>query len=855
MRSVRTNIGYLNAKWWHRCLALLVLFSNTMPLFALSSSGVEIQADMKSSNSSSNSKAILRELEYFKQLGSVLYIAAHPDDENTELLTYLSRGRKYRTAYLSLTRGDGGQNVLGADLGNKLGMARTQELLAARALDGAHQFFTRAIDFGFSKDYKETLTVWDKQEVLSDMVRVIRTFRPDILVTRFSQSPGGTHGHHTTSAILACEAFKLAGDPKAFPEQKLEAWQPKRILWNVGRFQKDRVTKDPIIKIEVFGDDSVTGKSFYDIASASRAEHKTQGFDIFKLPFVQGEKRQESFQFIDGEPASSDIMDGIDTTWSRFKDGDEIEKQVSDIISKFDVNDPSKSVPALFELRARLSKLPSNLVIKEKQKLLDLILQQCIGLKIKTTVRNSDVIPGEAIELHSTATVTSNLEIPVVWSGLFYPLLNKNVKADVELKPDHPDSIDSKETMPLKVMLTQPYWLYKEGTPGMFHVENPELIGMAENLPTFPIIHTFKIGKEILKIEDEPVQEIKNDRNNLVISTRKLNVIPPVSLWLNHEVAIFTPLSSQNIEVKVHAARAGMKGTLHLEAPKDWIIEPKNKPFHLKQAGDIATFTFKIKAPAETQNAKIVASADIGGTVYRNQRQEVNYAHLPLQLFQPPALLHAVCLDLKIAGKTVGYLPGAGDSLPENLKQMGYLVKSLDDATLKRKELDGLDAVILGVRVFNTRDSIAKAMPALLSYVEDGGTLIVQYNTSNKLKSEKIAPYDLRISADRVTDEKSKMTFLAPDHEVLNKPNKITQADFEGWVQERGLYFPDKWDPHFTPILACNDAQEEPKRGVLLVTKYGKGHYIYTGLSFFRELPAGVPGAYRLFANMVSIGK
>lgn len=822
-----------------------------MPLFALSSSGVETQANMKSSDS----KAILRELEYFRQLGSVLYIAAHPDDENTELLTYLSRGRKYRTAYLSLTRGDGGQNVLGADLGNKLGMARTQELLAARALDGAHQFFTRAIDFGFSKDYKETLTVWDKQEILSDMVRVIRTFRPDILVTRFSTSPGGTHGHHTTSAILAYEAFKLAGDPKAFPEQKLEAWQPKRILWNVGRFQKDRVTKDPIIKIDVFGDDSVTGKSFYDIASASRAEHKTQGFDTFKLPFVQGEKRQESFQFIDGEPASADVMDGIDTSWSRFKGGEEIEKYVLDIISKFDVKDPSKSVPALFELRAKLSKLHSDLVIKEKQRLLDLILQQCLGLNTKTTIKNADVVPGEPIELHSTASLINNSSVSVVWSGSHYSLLNKDVKAEITLnREQNTASIDSKETMPIKVLLSQPYWLHKEGSPGMFHVENPELIGMAENLPTFPIVHTFKIGKETLKIEDEPVQEIKN-KNNQIIQTRKLNVIPPVSLWLNHEVAIFTPLASQNIEVKVHAARAGMKGSLHLEAPENWVIEPKNQSFQLKQAGDIASFVFKIKAPAKTQSAQIVASADIGGTIYRNQRQEVNYAHLPLQLFQPPALLHAVCLDLKIAGKTIGYLPGAGDSLPENLKQMGYLVKSLDDATLTRKDLDGLDAIVLGVRVFNTRDKIEKAMPALLSYVEDGGTLIVQYNTSNKLKTDKIAPYELKISADRVTDEKSAMTFLAPDHEVLNKPNKITKVDFDGWVQERGLYFPDKWDEHFTPVLACNDAGEEPKKGVLLVTRYGKGYYIYTGLSFFRELPAGVPGAYRLFANMVSIGK
>lgn len=811
---------------------------------------MDTQTDME--KNSSNSKAILRELEYFRQLASVLYVAAHPDDENTELLTYLSRGRKYRTAYLSLTRGDGGQNVLGADLGNKLGMARTQELLAARALDGAHQFFTRAIDFGFSKDYQETLTVWDKNEVLSDMVRVIRTFRPDVLVTRFSTIPGGTHGHHTTSAILACEAFKLAGDPKAYPEQKLEAWQPKRILWNVGRFQKDKVSKDPIIKVEVYGDDSVTGKSFYEIASASRAEHKTQGFDTFKLPFVQGEKRQETFQLIDGEPASKDIMDGVDTTWSRFEGGEAVEKTVSDIISNFDTKDPSKSVPALFELRAKLAKLPNpNLIIKEKQKLLDLILQQCLALKTKTTIKNSDVVPGESMQLQSSVYINS--PIAVTWTGIKYPLLNKEIKVDVQLKKNKLNSIESTQNMPNNALLTQPYWLHKDGSPGMFHVDNPELIGMAENLPTFPIVNTFKIGKETLTIEDEPVQEVMRD--NTIVQTRKLNVIPPVSLWLNPETAIFTPNSSQKIEAKIHAARADMKGTLHIEAPSNWKVEPTNQPFALKSAGDIATYSFKITAPAKTQTVQINASCNIGGTVYRNQRQEVNYAHLPLQLFQPPAVVSAVCLDLKKSGKTVGYLPGAGDSLPENLRQMGYDVKSLDDATLSEKDLVGLDAVVLGVRAFNTREKIGKAMPALLSYIENGGTMIVQYNTATKLKTDKLSPYPLTISADRVTDEKSTMTFLAPDHEVLNKPNKITSADFDGWVQERGLYFPDKWDEHFIPILACNDAGEQPKKGVLLVAKYGKGHYIYTGLSFFRELPAGVPGAYRLFANMVSIGK
>ena len=278
--------------------------------------------------------AILHELESFRQMGSVLYIAAHPDDENTELLAYLARGRDYRTAYLSLTRGDGGQNVLGPEFGEKLGVARTQELLAARQIDGAQQFFSRAIDFGFSKSSSETLSIWNKQEVLSDIVRVIREFRPDVLITRFSPIPGGTHGHHTASATLAMEAFKLAGDPKAFPEQGLAPWQPKRIFWNVGRFQLDKVSGAPL-KIDAGGKDPVSGRGLHRHCSKSRSMHKTQGFDKFQFPGAHGGERLESFVLLDGAPADKDILEGVDTTWNRVAGGEEIGKAADELIAHF----------------------------------------------------------------------------------------------------------------------------------------------------------------------------------------------------------------------------------------------------------------------------------------------------------------------------------------------------------------------------------------------------------------------------------------------------------------------------------------------------------------------------------------
>lgn len=811
---------------------------------------------------SDSPQAILHELESFRQMGSVLYIAAHPDDENTELLAYLARGRNYRTAYLSLTRGDGGQNVLGADLGAKLGVARTQELLAARQIDGAQQFFSRAKDYGFSKNYLETMEVWDKQEVLSDIVRVIRTFRPDVLITRFSPSPGGTHGHHTTSTILAMEAFKLAGDANAFPEQKLEPWQPKRIFWNASIWQKDKITDQTVWKIDATGNDPVSGESFHSIASESRAMHKTQGFDTFKLPGGNGEKRLESFQLLDGASIEKDIMDGVDTSWHRVNGGDAIEKSASEIIAKFDINDPAKSVGAVLELRKQLAQLmqtPANsndVVLKEKAELLDRILRSCIGLSFETTIANAEMVPGESMKMHLSASLKSKLpdKLQVKWLDVQFPKLgasDSTLKVNQTL--DQPRSVETTKILPAQTPLTQPYWLTSEGTPGMFHVDVPALIGTAENSPAFPVYGTFQIADQTLVVHDEPLQVSTDSLGNHI--RRRLDVIPPVSLHFLSDVIVMKPGMTRSVEVELRSSRANTKGSLELEAPSDWKIDPKKQTFNLADVGETAKFTFTVTAPNNAATTKITASAEVDGERYHNQRQIVSYAHLPRQLLQPPAVMNAVSFDLATRGHTIGYLPGAGDSLVENLQQMGYAVKILDDANLTAKELEGVDAVVIGVRAFNVRNNIAKAMPALFTYIENGGTVIAQYNRHDKLKVEKIAPYDLHISNDRVTDEKAPVTFLAPDNPILNTPNKITNADFEGWVQERGLYFPNQWDEHFTPILAFSDKGELPHAGGLLAAQYGKGYYIYTGLGFFRQLPAGVPGAYRLFANMVSLGK
>jgi len=786
--------------------------------------------------------AILQDLKSFREMGSVLYVAAHPDDENTLLIAYLARGRNYRTAYLSITRGDGGQNVLGAQFDEKLGVARTQELLAARRLDGGRQFFTSAMDFGFSKDYRETLKIWNHQQVLSDVVRVIREFRPDVVINRFSTQPGGTHGHHTASAVLSLEAFKLAGDPNAFPEQHLPAWQPKRIFVNT--------RGDGGIHMDITGDDAVSGLSFADLAARSRAMHKTQGFDNFR-GFGGSAPRSESFQLLAGEPATNDIMDGIDTTWNRVADGAEIGKLADETIAQFNPQDVSASVPNLLKLRALITNLPGkDSVVMEKSRQLDHILQSCLGLKGETVISQSEVVPGEKMRLRHTAVIHSS--VPVRWLDIRYPGSNEAVNKK-ELSPNQSAVIESEQQLPSTTPFTQPYWLQEDHTAGMYVIHDASLIGYPENSPSFPIEEVFEVGGQQLVIPDEPVQ-ILADTNGAEIR-RKLEVIPPVSLKFASEVVLFAPGKTNQVELQITSARSGLSASVHLETPDGWTASPSSIPVSIGAIGETKSVTFTVTAPDHPATAKITGCAEIGGVTYRNAREEIAYPHIPRQLLQPLARLKVLSLDLATRGHTIGYLPGAGDSVADCLKEMGYSVEQLNDSDLDTNKLKTFDAVIIGVRAFNVRSGLAPHLPALFDYVNSGGTVIAQYNRPDGLKATPLAPFDLHLSGDRVTDETAPITFLAPDHPVLNTPNKITAADFDGWIQERGIYFPNQWDSAFTPILACNDPGESPLKGSLLVAHYGKGYFVYTGLVFFRELPAGVPGAYRLFANLISLGK
>jgi LmbE family N-acetylglucosaminyl deacetylase len=797
---------------------------------------------------------ILRELRGFREMGSVLYVAAHPDDENTQLIAFLARGRNCRTGYLSLTRGDGGQNVLGSELGEELGVIRTQELLSARRIDGGRQFFSRAIDFGFSKDYRETLRIWDQQQVLEDVVRVIRSFQPDVVITRFSPQPGGTHGHHTASTVLALEAFKLAGDSNAFPRQlqDLKPWQPKRILLNAWRGSgrgAEAGTNTGLLQLDVSGNDSVTGESFGAIAARSRSMHKTQGFGNF-TGFGGGGARIEGFELLAGDPATNDILDGVNTTWTRVPGGAEIDRLSAEAMARFNPENPAASVPTLLALRSRIALAPASPVVDEKRTQLDRILQSCLGLSVETLVPQAEVVPGEELKLRHTAMVRA--DFPVKWMAVRYPGGAHGISGAILLRPNETVHRDVTLELPRDTPLTQPYWLREEGTVGMFRVDDPALIGRPENLPVFPVEQVFDVAGQTLVIPDEPVQVSSNPTNGDV--RRRLDVIPPVSLRFASEVELFAPGATRPVILEVTASRSS-EGTIRLRSPAGWQVVPDRQPFRLERANQRVRLSFNVTAPPRPAVAGITADAEVNGGHFNNQRVEIRYDHVPVQLLQPPARLKAMSLPLVIRGHEVGYVPGAGDGIAASLKEMGYEVTSLGDADWTRERLARFDAVVIGIRALNTRTDLVARLPALFEYVEGGGNLIMQYNTANGLKTNRFTPFDLHLSNERVTDETAPVTFLAPDHPVLNTPNKITSADFEGWIQERGLYFPDQWDEHFTPIVACNDPGETAKKGGLLVAHYGQGCFVYTGLSWFRQLPAGVPGAWRLFANIVSLGK
>ena len=784
-------------------------------------------------------------------LGSVLYVAAHPDDENTALLSYFAKGKLLRTGYLSVTRGEGGQNLLGAEQGTELGVIRTQELLAARKIDGAEQFFTNAIDFGFSKSADEALRFWNKDSVLQDMVWVIRKFRPDIIITRFSPTIGG-HGHHLASAILAEEAFKISGDTNFFPEQLqfVQPWKAKRLLYNRSRFDASNVNpaNAQTIKIDIGEYSPLLGKSFTEISGISRTMHKSQAMGSAQN---KGSSINE-FEITAGELAKSDLLEGIDISWNRIRNSKNISSLISEIQKKYNSSNPQQSISALVKLHTLLKHFNNEPWAEIKLRDVEVLIQSCAGLWIEATVENSFVVPGDSIAIKTT--IINRSSVPMSVSAIDFPELQISEKKNILLEINKQFQQNFLTKIPQEISYTQPYWLMNELKNFRYVITDKRLIGNADSAPSLSARITTIIEKEEISltvpIQFKRIDPIEGELyKNIVIE-------PAISLSLQQHNIIFKNDSmKKEISVVVHANSENVTGIVQLLFPDGWECAPLKQTFLLNKKGDEVTISFLVSPTKKSITGKFSVQATVGEKQYSSEIKNISYSHIPPQNIITPTCGNVMNLDLKIKGTTIGYIMGAGDEIPKALEQMGLLVHQITDDELKNGNLNSYDAIIAGIRAYNTREALRSSHLRLIKYVEQGGNYIVQYQTAVRGETDNLGPYPFSISRDRVTDENAEMKFVNASHPLLTTPNTLTAEDFSGWVQERGLYFANSWDERYQPIFSCADNGENELKGSMLYAKYGKGNYIFTGLSLFRQLPAGVSGAYRLIANMISVGK
>jgi LmbE family N-acetylglucosaminyl deacetylase len=826
----------------------------TTVLFLLLTS-VSILAQKPKIQSTSDIYESIQKLNF---LGSVLYVAAHPDDENTRLISYMSNEIKARTAYLSMTRGDGGQNLIGPEIRELLGVIRTQELLAARRIDGGEQRFTRANDFGYSKHAEETLEIWDKDKVLSDVVWAIRNFQPDIMITRFDhRTPGTTHGHHTSSAMLAVEAFDITNDKTQYEDQLkyVGIWQPKRLFFNTtwwfygSQENFAKADKSNMLSFDIGTYYPHKGLSNNEMASIASSQHLSQGFgrtnprgsQLEYIDLIKGDFPQDG----------KNPFYGIDTSWNRVKGGQAIGKILNTVEENFNFKDPSVHIPELLKAYQLVQTLDNKHWKAVKTKELKAIIQACTGLYLEASANTPTASNGSEIKLNIEALNRSNTSIELVSYKISTQsgVVTKNSKLEPNAKQNFLDSI----VIPLTAKYTAPYWLEDKGTLGMYKVNNRELIGLPETPRGVTIDFDLKINEIPFTFSKDMVYRYsKPDKGELY---RPFEIIPEVSAHINDDVYIFENDQQKDIAVVVKAGRDNLEGFVSMNLPDDWSAYPEMQKITIDNKGETQTLVYTVIPPKNQSEGFISPIVNINGKEYTKELIEIDYSHIPFQTVLMPSESKIVRLDIQKRGENIAYIEGAGDVVPESLQQIGYNVVSVKPEDINAETLSRFDAVVVGVRAYNTVDELKHKQKILFDFVEQGGNMIVQYNTNFRLKVDELSPFDLTLSRDRVTEEDAEVRFINPDHELLNYPNKITQKDFNGWTQERGLYFPNKWGKEFSPILSMNDKGETPKDGSLLVAKHGKGHYIYTGLSFFREFPEGVPGAYRLFANMLSIGK
>ncbi len=783
-------------------------------------------------------------LNKLNTLGSVLYLAAHPDDENTRLIAYMANEKLMRTGYLSLTRGDGGQNLIGTEQGGLMGVVRTQELLEARKIDGGEQFFTRAVDFGYSKTPEETFAKWDKQKVLADVVYIIRKFRPDVIITRFPKTAYAGHGHHTASAILAEEAFDLAADSTAFPEQLtyVDVWQPKRLFLNASTWwDKDLPEKakgnPDYITLDVGTYNPLLGKAYSEIAAESRTMHKSQGFGAAKTRGVQ----DEYLVLQKGEKFEDDVFDGIDYSWNRIEGGKEISALIQGANTNFDAEHPEKIVPILLKVFTKINALPYSSWKYVKLAEVSRLISSCMGLHAEFIADDFSATPGTLVNGVINIVNRSNLKVKLTNIGI----MEKDSTINLELPKNEMQNINLPFVCENEAN-TNPYWLNKP-YEGIFEVAQQDMIGLPQNLNKLYAAIMLEVQGTFFYIT-QPLQYKWTDRVKGEIY-RPFVVLPKITAAVAENVYVFSDNTPKKVVVTIKSHEKNRNGNVSLALPKGWKATPELADFSIDEKNQEQQVVFMVTPSATASEVEMKVLIN---NVPAKEVIFIEYDHINIQTVLKEARAKMVRLDVKTNGQKIGYIMGAGDEVPNALEQLGYQVVLLDEDKLKNGNLSQYDAIICGIRAYNTNKYMSNVYTTIIDYIKNGGNYIVQYNVNRGLVTDKIGPYNFNISKDRVTEEDADVTFVDGKHSMLNYPNKLTEDDFEGWVQERGLYFADEWDEEFQPILMMNDKGETSKKGSVLVAHYGKGSFIYTGVSFFRELPAGVSGAFRLFANMVS---
>ena len=796
---------------------------------------------------SMNAAALAHAVDRLAVTARVLYIAAHPDDENTRLLAWLVGARHLDVAYLSMTRGGGGQNLIGREQDALLDVLRTEELLAARRLDGGTQRFTRMRDFGYSKTAAETLDIWGHDEALSDVVRVIRTFQPDVILARFDEKPPN-HGHHTASATLAREAFRAAADASRFPEQLqggVEVWQANRLLLNVPTWREEPPPADALV-LDVGTYDARLGLSYGELAAMSRSQHKSQGFGTI------GERGPilERFTPVAGTRPKSDIMEGIETGWSRFGPAATgLADALAEARVTLDRDAPERALPALLRAHRALAALPDGPRVRDARIALDRVIAAALGLFVRTTSPLAAVVPGSGFDVKTEIVLRRPASVQ-----LRRITIQPGVSVDdaTPLEVGVKREVSSRVTIPIDAAVSAPYWLAAASLPGRQVVSDARLIGEPKGPSPLTAVIEISVEDRVLRLE-APVVHAWLD-SVLGERTRTTLVVPPATVTPLRQAVLAVNGAETEVVLRVVAGSDATSGDVVIDAPEGWSIEPSRVAVSLAKAGDSSTVRFLARPGAAATSTAIAPAFESDGRRWSWREDILDHPHVPLQVVLQPASLRLVPLTIELPAGKVGYLPGPGDSVAEDLAHVGVHVETISDETLRSGDLGSFSAIVTGVRAFNTSAALRAAHARLQSWMESGGTLVVQYVTNNRLAPVDfpIGPYPFVVGRGRITDENAAMTPVDPAHSLLHEPNPIDEADFEGWVQERGLYYAETWDDRYQPLLRSADPGEEPLSGGVLTAKVGRGRYVYTGLAFFRQLPAGVPGAYRLLANLIS---